>query len=152
MVLAFALAVELFPPFRNVVQFRVEVNEDFNLFAGAIEGVAGLGISHHHVVGVGVGSGCFHCAGTFNKRFDVETCHRNWHEAYGGQHRESSAHVVGDYESLVAFFLSQLAQCALLGVGDGDDALGGFGFAHLLLEHLFEEAESDGRLGGCSRF
>ena len=148
MVLAFALAVELLPPFRNVVQFGVEVNEYFNLFAGAIEGVASFSISHHHVIGIGVSCGSFHSASTFNERLNVETGNGNRHEAHRGEHRESAAHVVRYDESLVAFFFSQLAQCALAGIGDGDDALGGFGFAHLLFEHLFEEAESDGRLGG----
>ena len=35
-VLAFAFTVQLFPPFGDVVEFRMEVGEDFNLLAALI--------------------------------------------------------------------------------------------------------------------
>ena len=35
-VLTFAFAVQLFPPFSDVVEFRVEVSEDFNFLTALI--------------------------------------------------------------------------------------------------------------------
>ena len=47
--------------------------------------------------------------------------------------------------------VGKVAQRALVCVGYGHNALCGFLFAHLLLKQVFEQAESNGWLGGCAR-
>ena len=44
-VLALALAVELLPPLANVVQLGVEIGQDLDLLAAAIERLAGGGVA-----------------------------------------------------------------------------------------------------------
>ena len=84
LVLAFGLAVELFPPFGEEVELGVEVDEDFNFFAGAVECVACHGVCCGEVSGVGVDSCALHGFGTVEESADVVAGDGYGKEAYGG--------------------------------------------------------------------
>ena len=81
---------------------------------------------------------------------DVETGDGDGNEAHGSEDAEAAAHVVFDDEGLVALVGGELAQGSAVGVGDGDDALGGGVAAYGLLKLFAQDAESDGRLGGSA--
>ena len=72
-------------------------------------------------------------------------------QPHGGQHREAASDIVGDDVHGVALVDGDVVQGAFAGVGDGHDALRGFGFPVLLFEVGFDDAESHGGLGGGAR-
>ena len=78
----------------------------------------------------------------------VESGDNNRQDAHRGKDGETAAHIVRNDESLIAFLGGKGLEGALLGVGDGDDALGGLGLAVGVFQILLDDAEGDGRLGG----
>ena len=76
---------------------------------------------------------------------------RQRQQAHGSQHREASAHVVGNDERRVALVVGERLQRAARLVGDGHDAFGGFLLAVTLFDLGFDQAEGDGRFGRGSR-
>ena len=152
--LALALAVELFPPLADVVEFGVVVGEDFDFLAALVEGVAHGGVDGAGVLAEGgaYGGGLLHGYGALHEGFDVEPGHGDGQEAYGGEHGEAAAHVVGDDEAGVAFLVGRGAGCAAAGVGDGYDDFAGHFLAALVFALFLEEAEGEGGLGGRTGF
>ena len=76
MFLAFAFAVELFPPFSHEMKLGVEISHDFNLLAGLrVEGLSNGSISCGYIFSErNVDIGLFlHCAGAFHESFDIES-------------------------------------------------------------------------------
>ena len=150
--LALGFAVQLLPPFADIMQFRVEVHEDFNFLAVLVELVACGGIEGGRILGKRnvLAASLLHGYGTGHQLLDVESGHGDGQQAHGGQYREASAYVVGDDERLVAFLVGRGAGSALLGVGDGYDDLTGRFLATLVFALLLQEAEGQGCLRGCS--
>ena len=148
-VLAFAFSVELLPPLVHVVKLRLEVNEDLNLFAGTIERIAHSGILRGNIIfGAAL---AFHVSCTFDEGVDIESCAGNGKKADGSEHRETSAHVVGDDERGVTLFVGRGARRALLGVGHRHDHLACSLFAALFLTLFLEETEGQcGLRGGAA--
>ena len=133
------------------MELGVEVGQYLGLFACAVERVAGGGVEQRLVVERCCGCGGLHLGGSVKECADVVAGHCDREQTYGGEHREASAHVVGDDKCLVALFGGELAQGAALGVSDGYGQFGGFLLAGLLLELLFEQTEGYCRLCGGAR-
>ncbi len=145
-VLALALAIELLPPLGKVVQLGVEVHQQLNLAASAIQGVARGGIGENVVAAV-----FLHLDSALDQGLDVVAGHGDRQQAHGREHREAAAHVVGYHIGLVALLGGQAAQRAPAGIGHSHDAGGCLGLAHLLLKHVLEQAEGYRGLGGGAR-
>ena len=145
MVLAFAFAVELFPPFSEIVEAWAEIHQNFNLLASLIERVAGLSVGEYVFV---VAILNFHS--TSHESLHIEASHCDWEQAHRSEHREAAAHIVGDNVGLVALLGGEAAKCAFLGIGNSHDALRSHFLALLLLQHVFQQTESDGRFGGSA--
>ena len=78
------------------MELRLIVDEDFDLFASAVEGIANSSILCSDVV---VGAAfLFHISGTLHERVDGETSASDGEQTYGSEDRETSTHVVGDDE------------------------------------------------------
>ncbi len=74
-VFTLAFAVELFPPFSEVVELGVIVDKDLYLFAIAIEGIASGGVEQSRVLVVGCGCRCLlHLASAVDEGADVVAC------------------------------------------------------------------------------
>ena len=151
-VLSFALAVELFPPFVHEVEFGLIVGEDFDFLSSLIESKSCGCILFCRVLveRYGGSAGTFHVGGTLDQGFDVEAGAGDGEQSDRCQHAESSAHVVGNDETLVAFFVCRGACCAFFGVRDGDDDLACGFDAALFLALFAEESEGECRFGGRS--
>ena len=145
MVLTFAFTVELFPPFSEIVEAWAEIHQNFNLLASLIECVAGLSVGEHVFV---VAILNFHS--TSHESLHIVASHSDWEQAHRSEHREATAHIVGDNIGLVALLGGETAKCALLGIGDSHDALRSHFLALLLLQHVFQQTESDSRFGGSA--
>ena len=145
-VLTFAFAVELLPPLVHVVKFGLEVDEDLDLLAGTVEGVAHGGILRGDVVVAAAFA--LHVGGSFDEGVDVEAGAGDGEETDGGEDGETATDVVGDDEGGVAFLVGRGAGSALLGVGDSNDDFARHVFAALFLTLLLEETESECGLGG----
>ena len=74
------------------------------------------------------------------------TCNRQ--QTHRREHREASAHVVGNDERLVAFLVGAGAGSATLGIGDGYDDILCLFLAHLCLALLLQQTEGQGCLRG----
>ena len=153
-VLALALAVELLPPLANVVQLGVEIGQDLDLLALAIERLAGGGVAQGGVTVEGhVGAdGALHLDGATDEGADVDAGHGDGQQPDGREDGVSSADVVRDDVGLVSLAVSQRAEGAPGTVGHGHDALLSGRGADVLLEQAAEDAESDGRLGRGAGF
>ncbi len=149
-VFAFRLAIELFPPLGEIVELRLEVDEDLGALAVAVEYVACGSVYACGVLleGYGACGSDLHILCALEELLDVETCDGDWEEAYGSEDGETAAYIVWYDKSLVTLLSSERAESALGLVGDGHDAFLGLGFADLLLELLFEETEGYGWLCG----
>ncbi len=151
--LALALAVELLPPLGDVEQFRLVRAQNLDLLAAVVDLVAHDGITGGGVLGYGaVGSAhTLHVARTLHQSADVDTRHGQRQQSYGGKHRVTAAHVVGNDERRVALVVGQRLQRAARRVGYGHDALGGLLFAVAALQLGLQKAECDRRLGRGAR-
>ena len=153
-VLAFALAEELFPPFADEMELGLVVHHDFNLLASLrVETVA-----HGSIDGCGVllvrsvlATHLFHFCCTCHQLADVESCTSDGQQTHGSEHRETSTHIVGDYECLVALFVGSGTGSTFLGVGHGHNHFLGLFFAALLLTLLLEQTEGEGCFGSGAR-
>ena len=151
-VLAFRFAVELLPPLADEVQLRLVVHHDFNLLTCLVETVA-----HGGILGSGVlieghvaAADLLHILSTLDKLLHVETGAGDGQQTHRREHRETTAHVVGNDERLVALLVGAGAGSTTLGVGDGHDDLACLVLAHLGLALLLQQAEGQGCLGGGS--
>ena len=81
---------------------------------------------------------------------DVETCNGDGQQTYRSEHRETSAHIVGNDKALVAFLVSTGAGSTTLGIRHGHDNLLGELLATLVLALLLQQTEGQGSLGGGS--
>ena len=147
-ILAFALAVKLFPPLVHVVKLRLEVDENLNLLAFLVECIAHCSILKADILFEGnVGSdSLLHVGSTLNKLGNIKACNSNGQQTYGSKHAETTAYVVGNYERSVAFLVSTSAGCALLGIGDSNNDLASHLLTTLFLALLLEQTESKSRL------
>ena len=153
LVLALALAVELFPPLREEVELGLVVDHDLNLLAGSIETVADSGILGCHILFEGniLSTALLHLGSTGNELLDVETGTGYGKQTDGSEHREASTHVVGDDKRLVTLLVGTRAGSTALSVCDSHDDLLGHLLAHLCLTLLFQQAEGQGGLSGSAR-
>ena len=85
-VLTFALAVELFPPFAEVVKFRVIVHEDFNLLACVVERVTRLGVEIRNIGIISCSSSSLHVLRTLEELTDVVASNGDWKQTYRSEH------------------------------------------------------------------
>lgn len=76
--------------------------------------------------------------------------HGDGQQTYWSEHREASAHVVGNDETLVAFLVGTCAGCTTLGIRHGHDDLLGKFLTALVLTLLLQQTEGQGSLGGRS--
>ena len=154
LVLAFRLTIELLPPFAHEVELRLVVHHDLNLLAVLVECIAYSGIlSGGVLLKRNILATCFlHLLGTLNQGLDVETGTGDGQQAYGCEHRETAAHVVGDDEALVAFLVGTGTGSAFLCIGHGYDHLLCLLLATLGLALLLQQTEGESGLGGGSRF
>ncbi|MNI28163.1 hypothetical protein D3C73_819290 [compost metagenome] len=95
-----------------------------------------------------IGCGC----GTLHHFFDVDTRNSNRQQANRCQYGVTSADIVRDNERLIAFFGSQLLECALLFVGCSVNAFACFFLAVFLLQRCAEDTEGDSRFSCCTGF
>ena len=128
-VLAFALAVELFPPLVDVLELRLVGAENLDLLAAFVQlrcarlrklPPGSLRTACRSAVARSISSRAAH------QRGDVHAGGGQRQQSHGRQHREPAAHVVGNDEgrrSPRCRRASSSAPRAL--VGDGHDALGG---------------------------
>ena len=150
LVLTLALAVELLPPLTHKVQLRLEVYHDLDLLTALVETIAyGSILCCGVLCEWNVLTACLlQLLGTGHKFLDVESCACDRQQTYWGEHRETSAHVVGDDEALVSLLVSACAGSTFLGVGDGHDHLLGLFLAALGLALLLQQTEGQCGLGG----
>ena len=148
-VLALGLAVELLPPFGEVGELRVVVDKDLHFLAVfLIKEIPHRGVHDGGILRGLHGKGLLGLEGAGEDGTHVESGHHDGQDAHGGEDGEAAAHVVRDDEGLVAFLGGEGLEGALLGVGDGDDALGRLLLAVGVLQVLLHDAEGDGGLGG----
>ena len=108
---AFALPVELFPPFADVVEFGVVVDKQFYFLALSVQVVACGSVEQCGIV-VKVCSrsaAVHHLFRTVQQGVDVQSGAGDGQQSYGTQYRESSAYVVLNDECVVAFLGCQCA-------------------------------------------
>ena len=131
------------------MQLGLVVDEDLNLLAIGIEGVAGSGIEGSDILLEGyLGSGgSLHVGSTLDECLDVVSGNGDRQQAYGSEHREAATHIVGDDEALVAFVVGCSAGSTTLGVGNSYDDLAGNVDAALVFTLLLEQTEGEGSLG-----
>ena len=98
-----------------------------------------------------LGHELLHIAGALQQLADVEAGQCDGQQAHGGEHGIASAHIIGDHEGGIALLVGEGLQGATGLVGDGHDALLGRFHAVFLLAVLFQDAESQGGLGGRAR-
>ncbi len=152
-VLALALSEELFEPLIHHGKRGLIGDEHFNVLALAEKDIPESGVFIGVVLlEIRVGQGVLCVTGALHKTVNVNACHGNGKKAYCGENRVATADVVGNNKCLVALFVCQRFQCALLLVGGGIDALGSFLLAVFLHEHFAEYAEGDGGLGRRAGF
>ena len=147
-ILTFTLAVELLPPFTQIMELWLIVRHDFNLLATLIDGVTRSGIDSSWILStwhVDVAL-LLHILRTFHEGSDIETCHSDRQQAHRSEHRETTTHVVRDDEGLVTLLVSRRAGSTLLGICDSHNHLLRLFLATLLLTHLLQETECDGSL------
>ena len=136
------------------MQFRAEVDKDFNLLALSVQFVAGSSVDSRRVFCKrNVRTAClFHIGSTGNQLLNVESGNCDRQQTNRSEHRETSAYVVRNDKCLVSFFVGSHTCSTFLGVCHGnDDFLGGF-FAALVFTLLFQQTESKSGFGSRSRF
>ena len=150
--LAFRLAVKLFPPFPDVMQFRAEIGEHLDGLSLLVKEepggrVAGGGVFGHvrQLAILGAARAPLRSLG------DIEPGDGDRQQPHGGQDRITAPHVVGNHEGRVAFLVGHALEGALGLVGDGHDAFAGFFGPYFFLDPGFQDAEGHGRLGGGAR-
>ena len=147
-VLAFAFAEELFQPLAEVLEFRIEAGEKFDLLAAVVQEVAHGGVADGRVLGAGFRQGFLGVLGAADHGFNVKAGQGDGDEAHRCQHGEAAADVVFDDEGLVAFLVREALEGAAGLVGDGHDAFAGFVLAVGTLQVVLDQAEGHGGLGG----
>ena len=151
LVFSLALAVELFPPLRYIVEARLVVRQHFHGFSFSVKDVADSRILHGIIffkrfVQRKLSSGCR----ALHQLLNVCAADCDGQKSYSCQHGETASHIVRHNEGLVALLCSQVLQGSPCLVRGGVNPLGRFLFAVFLLQHLLEYAEGDGRLCGRS--
>ena len=132
------------------MKFGLIVDHDFNLLARLIQCVAHGGILcgdvllERHIQGAGF----FHVLGTGHQLADVESGTGDGQQTHGCEHGETTAHVVGDDETLVSLFVGTGAGGSALGVGHSHNHFLRLFLAALSLALLFQQTECEGGLGG----
>ena len=151
LVLALALAVELFPPLRYIVQARLVVCQNLNGLALAQKDISHCRIFHGVVVLECIlECSLSSCRRAFHQLVDVRAAHRDRKQAYRRQYGETSAYVIRYNEGLITFLCRQILERALRTVCGCIDSLRSFRFAVFLLQDLLEYAECDRRLCRCA--
>ena len=144
-VLAFALAVELFPPLRHEAEAGLIAAENLNGVALAVQVLAGGGILPGGVLGAAHIKGLkfADCGGDDTADIDPGNSHRK--QTDRGKDAEAAADIVGNHKALPAVGVGQRFQYTPLGIGGGKDMLSGI-CAVLLVKQFAEDAEGDGGL------
>ena len=98
-----------------------------------------------------VGATLVHRLGAVEQGLDVDAGHGRGEEAHRREHAEPPAHALGDWERGNACLVADGAHGPLFGVGDRHDMVGPAA-ADAVLEHLTDDHELRGGLGGLTRF
>ena len=148
--LALALAVQLLPPLGEEPEAGLIAGQQLHLLTALVQSVAGSGIlpggvlsAAHGQVGHGLGRAA-------HQLLNVDASHGDGQQTHSGEHGETTAHVVGHHELLVALSVGQTLQRAAGLIGGGVDALPGALLAVLLLQQSLEDAEGHSGLGGST--
>ena len=151
LVLALGLAVELLPPFSEILELGIVVHQDLDLLTGlAVKEITHCGIFHGCVLlpffeelGTFVGSALEHGA-------DIESSQHYGQQAHRSEYGETAPHVVGNHEGAVTFLGGKGLEGTLLGVCDGHGAGGSLILAIFVLEIVFHDTERNRGFGGGS--
>ena len=149
--LALAFAVELLPPLGEEPEAGLVAGQQLHLLAPLVQSVAGGGILPGGVVRAGGGQGLHGLSRAVHQGLNVDTGHSDGQQAHGGEDGVAAAHLVRHHKLLIALLVGQALQGPAGLVGGGVDALPGALLAVLLLQHLLENAEGHGGLGGGAR-
>ena len=152
LVFAFALTVELLPPFAHEVKFRLEVHHDLNLLAVLVKTVTNGSIlccwvlCKWHIL-----AACFlHFLSTLYKCLDVEACACYRQQSHRSEHRETTSHIVWDDETLISFLVGTSAGSTFLRIGDGNNHFLCFLLANLVFTLLLQKTEGESSLSSRS--
>ena len=152
--LAFALAVELFPPLGYILQFRIVAGQYLGFIPFPVERIPRSGIQGSRILleWHDRSRSPSHIACSTYQLFYIDPCGRERQQSDRSQYRVTTAHIVRNHESHVALLLSQSPQRTAFGVGHRNDPTCGFGLPVTLLDLLLDNPECHGRFGRCSRF
>ena len=150
-VLAFGLAEELFPPFRDVLKPRIVGHQKLDGFAFLVKGVPRARVLQDGVLGEGRLGVPSRFLGPVHEGGDVDPTHGEGQQSDGRDDAVAPADVVGDDELLVALAAREFEEFAALAVGRGDDKLLRTLGSVTPFEFLAEEPEGEGGFGGGAR-
>ena len=150
--LALALAIELLPPFSNEVELRLVVHHDLDFLTSAIESVTDGSILGSDILLERniLTTSLLHLLSTFYQFHDVESRTGNGQQAHRSEHRETTANVIGNDETLVSFLIGTGAGSTSLGVGNGHNHLLGLFLTTLVLALFLQQTEGEGGLSSST--
>ena len=136
------------------MQFRLIVHHNFNLLATLVERVAHGGILRSDVLLKRniLAALFFHILRTLDQRLDVESGAGDGQQTDRREHREATAHVVGNHEGLVAFLVGAGTRSTALRIRHRHDHLASLVLATLFLALLLQQAERQRGFGRRARF
>ena len=149
-VLALGFVVQLLEPLAQHDERGLVVDQDLHGLALLVQDVAQRGILGAVMVRAR-GKRLARCRRARHGRVDVHARRRHRQQADRRQHGEAAADVVRHDKGLIALVIRQLFERAARFVRGGEDAVLGAGLAVFFLAELFENAESNGRLGRRAR-
>ncbi len=149
LVLAFALAIKLFPPFGEIVHRGFVIYHDLDGFTLPVECIPHcrilIALIHCHIIIV-VLVCCI--GGTPHHLIYIDACHCYRQQSHSCQHRKPPAYIVGYHKALISFFVRQFLQCASGFVGGRIYPFGRLFLAVFALEIFPEHSECNGWLSG----
>jgi len=152
-VFSFRFSVKLFPPFAYIVQFRAEVNEDFDLLAISVQLIAGSSINSRVFSKCNVRSAYFfHIGSTGNQFVNIKSGYCDRQQTNRSQYRETSAYVVRDDKCFISFFVSCNTGSTFFSVRHSNDYFLCSFFTALIFTLLFQQTESKSSFGSSSWF
>ena len=136
------------------MQFRTEVDEDFDLLSVSVQFITGSSIDSSRVFCKrNVCATCFfHVGSAGNQLLNVEPGNSNRQQTDRSQYRETSAYIIGDDECFVTFLVGSNTCCTFLGVCYSYDYLFCSFFAALVFALFLQQAEGKRSFGSSSRF
>src|SRR5699024_18094 len=109
LILAFALAVELFPPFRYIMKAWLIICQDLYRLSFPEQNVADCRILHRVVfLKVRIQRPLSSCCRSGHQLVDIRTADRDRKKAYCCQYTETSTHVIRYHKGLISFLGRQI--------------------------------------------